>query len=195
MLGSCQATELHTLTRYDVRDLGEAALVTVPKNNSKQSRKFVITDLYYDIYKKYANLRPLSAQPSLFLSFRNGKCNFTQMGINKMGQLGKIIAKFLKLKHPERYTFCSVRNALNNNLYDGEIDDNLGHEEIGWGKAAVASKKKKKEAVKVVENNNKINKNANKIDKSQMIFGSLDSGIVIFSHFVVFALSYFFKNC
>lgn len=155
---------MHGLTKYDVKDLGSAALITIPKTKIKPARKFVITDSHYDIFKKYINLRPNNAPPSLFLSYRDGKCGLLQMGINKMGQMGKSIAKFLKLAHPETYTFCSLRKSLNN-VNDCNDESNEG-------------------GIPIIEEE-KPNNFIKKIDKSNMIFGSLDSGINMFLLFII----------
>lgn len=151
---------MHGLTKYDVKDFGTSAHITIPKTITKPSRKLIITDSHYETFKKYINLRPNNASPSLFLSYRDGKCGLIQMGINKMGQMGKSIARFLKLPHPEAYSFCSLRRSLNN-VDDGDEDSNEG-------------------AITIVEGEGQRNNFIKKIDKSNMIFGSLDSGITKF---------------
>lgn len=111
-MGACRANELHAMNIDDVQDLGSAILVAVPISKTKIIRKFTITDSFYNVYRKYADLRPPNAIcRSLFLNYQNGKCTIQRIGINKFGSMGKQIAMYLKLPNPEQYTGHSLRRS------------------------------------------------------------------------------------
>lgn len=120
ILGACRACELHSMNIEDIRDLGSTLLVTVPKAKTKIFRKFTIADPYYHICKKYMLIRPANCTSStFFLNYQNGKCTIQRIGINKMGEMGKEIAKYLKLSNPELYTGHSLRRTSATLLVDG----------------------------------------------------------------------------
>lgn len=126
-VGACSVSELRSLTVKDIQDLGSAMLVTVPKQRTNGIRKFTITDYFYQICKKYANLRPTNVEStSFFMTIRNGKCIVQNIGINTFRAMGKAIAKFLKLPNPEEYTGHSFRRS-SSALLLGESKINNGH--------------------------------------------------------------------
>lgn len=76
----------------DLQDLGSAFLVNVPNTKTKVSRKFTITDNFYEICKKYKSRSTQVTNDSLFsrlfLNFQNGKCIAQRIGINKFNKMG-----------------------------------------------------------------------------------------------------------
>lgn len=122
--GACRREELHKMRIHDLRDFGSAVLVEVPQTNKKKKpRRFTITGQLYKIYKKYAILRPANTNhPWFFLNYNNNKCNYLKIGINKFGNLGKEIAKYLKLPNPELYTGHCFRRSSGTVFIDSEED-------------------------------------------------------------------------
>lgn len=99
--GCCANEELHSLTAENVQDLGSAMLIAVGRQGK---RKFIVTNQYYPICKKYVDLRPVNVKfNTFFLNYQKGKCVAQRIGIHKFGRMGAQIAKFLKLPDPPLY--------------------------------------------------------------------------------------------
>ncbi|KAF7997160.1 hypothetical protein HCN44_005437 [Aphidius gifuensis] len=118
--GGCNRDELSYLTIDDIDDDGTMILVKVGKPKDSQYRKFTITDnKFYNIYKKYAILRPINSRSNrFFLKFKQGVCTEQVIGINKIGCMPKQIALFLKLKNSDSFTghsFKRTSEKLQNN--------------------------------------------------------------------------------
>lgn len=112
IVGACRRRELHKLEFRDVRDLESSLLVTIKDRKRKITRKFTVTGEYYEICKKYINLRPKDCTtPSFFLNYLNGKCTVQNVGINKFGNMGKGIATYLNLPNPNLYTGHCFRRS------------------------------------------------------------------------------------
>jgi integrase len=117
--GACSRQELCKLKINDVEDLGSAALIKIPDARTKKTRMFTITGEFYEIYKKYATLRPSNAyERRFFLNYQNGKCTVQPVGINKFGNIPKQIAGYLHLKNPELYTGHCFRRTSATILVD-----------------------------------------------------------------------------
>lgn len=106
LVGDCSIHELYSLTVKDVQDAGTVMLVTIREQDSiKIHRKFLVTDSFYQICKKYTTIRPPGADStSFFLTYRNGKVTTEDMDISVFEAIGKQIAMFLQLPNLERYT-------------------------------------------------------------------------------------------
>lgn len=138
-MGACRTQELHSMTVEDLQDLGSAFLVTIPKTKTKVVRKFTITDKYYQICKKYADLRPKNLElKSFFINYQKGRCTTQKIGINKLGAMGKEIAKFLKLSNPNLYTGHCFRRSSATLLVDGGGDLTCLKRHGGWKSTSVA---------------------------------------------------------
>lgn len=60
---------------------------------------------------KYLGKRPIDIENNrFFISFKEGKCFKTPIGVHKFADMPRKIAKFLKLPNPETYTGLSLRN-------------------------------------------------------------------------------------
>lgn len=104
-MGACRGHELYSMKLADVNDLGSSLLVTIPQTKTGVSRKFIITGKFYEICKKYIDLRGrVTKLDSLFLSYQNGKCAAQKIGKNKFTAMGRNIASFLQLPNPEKYS-------------------------------------------------------------------------------------------
>ncbi|KAF2895570.1 hypothetical protein ILUMI_10604 [Ignelater luminosus] len=110
--GACGKQELCQMKIDDIRDLGSAVLIRIPDTKTKKSRSFTISGEFYDIYKKYAALRPPAInERRFFLNYQNQKCTRQPVGVNKFGSIPKQIATYLHLKNPELYTGHCFRRS------------------------------------------------------------------------------------
>lgn len=141
-MGACRANEMYLMKLGDIQDLGSAFLITIPNTKTKITRKFTVTDHFYEICKRYINLRPPGWATSnanvFFLNFQNGKCTSQRIGINKFTQMGKDIAKFLKLPNPGKYSGHSFRRSAATILVDAGGDITALKRHGGWKSTAVA---------------------------------------------------------
>lgn len=112
VLGACRRHELCNLTVNDLEDKLDMLLVRLPISKTDRPRLFVVTDDFYQIYKRYANLRPKHVTTTrFFLNYRNGKCSQQVIGINSFGSMPKSVAIFLKLHDPKSYTGHTFRRT------------------------------------------------------------------------------------
>ncbi|KAJ8973217.1 hypothetical protein NQ317_013449 [Molorchus minor] len=121
--------------------------VTIPDTNSKIIRNFTVTGHYHTIYKKYANLRPRNVN-----------------GLNKLGDLGKEIAKYLQFTNHELYTGHCFDQPSKTILVDAGGDITTLKRHGGW-KSTAAAERYIEESKK-----NKLNM-ANKITNA-IVFGA-----------------------
>ncbi|XP_047986625.1 uncharacterized protein LOC125226633 [Leguminivora glycinivorella] len=104
IMGACRRQEFYKLQQDDVKLFDSALFVTV-RNRNKTGRTFTVTGSYFDVCKKYIDLRPKPCElPDFFLQYVGGKCIKQKVGLNKLGSLGKTIATYLQLPNPELYT-------------------------------------------------------------------------------------------
>lgn len=102
-MGACSTRELYSLSVQDVQDFDSTLVITIPSRTKNQS--FSVVDDFYTICRKYISLRPQNTKTtSFFLSYQNGKCGSQTIGVNTLGAMGKMIAKFLNLPNANNYT-------------------------------------------------------------------------------------------
>ncbi|KAF2878948.1 hypothetical protein ILUMI_27221 [Ignelater luminosus] len=110
--GACRKQELSQLKIDDIEDLGSAVLIRILDTKTKKPRAFTITGEFYEIYKKYATLRPSNVnERRFFLNYQNQKCTRQPVGKNKFGNIPKQIATYLHLENPELYTGHCFRRS------------------------------------------------------------------------------------
>lgn len=118
-MGACRRDELYKMKITDYKNLDSAVLIRIPNTKTKLVRKFTITDIFCDIFKKYASLRPSKLEQNyFFLNYQKGKCTVQRVGINKIGSAGTRIAAYLKLPNPELYTGHCFRRSSATILVD-----------------------------------------------------------------------------
>ncbi|PSN31360.1 hypothetical protein C0J52_23830 [Blattella germanica] len=128
IMGACRRHELHKLKFDDVKDLESTILVTIPNTNTNTSRAFTVTGKYYNICKKYMNLRPKKCEStSFFVNYYGGKCSVQNVGINKFGNMGKEIATYLKLPDPLSYTGHCFRRSSTTVFSGGDVTTLIRH--------------------------------------------------------------------
>lgn len=139
VMGASRRDELYRMKVNDLEDLGTAILVKIPNTKTKTSRKFTVTGEYSDIVKKYWSMRPVGViDNSFFVNYQKGKCTTQKVGINKIGNMGKQIATFLKLQNPELYTGHCFRRSSATILVDSGEDITTLKRHGGWRSTAVA---------------------------------------------------------
>ncbi|KAB0804760.1 hypothetical protein PPYR_01730 [Photinus pyralis] len=117
LYGACRRDELLKLIVDDIEDHEKYALVKLQDTKTHTSRSFIIPDANgslnpYEIYKKYAKLRPLDVGTRrFFLGYRKGKCVAQPAGMHTIGGVPRKVAEFLGLDHPEKYTGHCLRRS------------------------------------------------------------------------------------
>lgn len=138
--GACRRDELTNMSINDV-DLRDTIIsVRVPKTKTHISRMFVINEEHWiTLIKKYMYLRPKSITSlRFFLTYRNGHCTSSPIGINTIGQVPKIVATFLKLMNPEQYTGHCFRRSSASHLAERGGDLITIKQHGGWKSSTVA---------------------------------------------------------
>ncbi|XP_015121175.1 uncharacterized protein LOC107043963 [Diachasma alloeum] len=112
--GACRHQELHDIKMQMLQDEGNYLHVTLSAEITKnfQGRTFSVTGRWYTIVKKYLNARPQNCTlDSIFLTFRDGKCTNSAMGINALGAVPRNIATYLKLPDADKYIGHALRRS------------------------------------------------------------------------------------
>lgn len=139
IMGACRRQELYNLQFKDVQVFETTILVNIYNTKTKISRSFSITGCYYEVCKKYIELRPNPcSSPYFFLNFQAGKCTTQRIGINKFGYLGKVIANYLDLPNPELFTGHCFRRTSATLLVDSGGDITTLKRHGGWKSTTVA---------------------------------------------------------
>jgi integrase len=136
--GAMRRQELVQLTVDDVKDVGSALIVKLQDTKNKKERVFTIIDEFYEIYRKYAVLRPITTERRLFLNYQNSKCTKQPVGINKISGIPKVIATYLGLEEPATFTSHCLRRSSSTIFMDagGSMEDLKRHG--GWASTSVA---------------------------------------------------------
>lgn len=100
---------------------------------------FMVTEeTWITLIRKYVQLRPShTSHQRFFLTYRRGKCVSSPMGINKIGEVPKNIAKFLKLSTPEKFTGHCFRRSSASHLANKGGDLLTIKKFAGWKSSAV----------------------------------------------------------
>ncbi|XP_051173727.1 putative uncharacterized protein DDB_G0282133 [Leptopilina boulardi] len=139
--GSLKKGELCEIRTSNIKDFGSHLIVKVQNEERKNERTFFVHgELFYNLYKSYAELRPKNIVTTrFFVNYNYGKCTQQVIGINKFGAMPKQVAKYLNLPNFECYTGHSIRRTSAQILSDlGAIcndndnndDSNNYHREI-----------------------------------------------------------------
>jgi Phage integrase family. len=84
------------------------------------------------------NLRPNLDSERFFVNFQNGKCTRQLVGINKLGNMPRKIATFLKLPNAAHYTGHCFRRTSATILVDSGADITTLKRHGGWKSTSVA---------------------------------------------------------
>jgi len=138
--GACRKHELCDLTVDNIFDKGDMVLVKIPKTKNDKPRSFIITEDFYQIYKKYVALRPSDVESKrFFFNFKKGKCSKQVIGINTIANFPKIVATYLKLEKPENYTSHTFRRTSATLLADSGASILDIQRQGGWKSSTVAA--------------------------------------------------------
>lgn len=115
-------------------------MISVQKTKTNVSRLFAITDENWSNYiKKYFQLRSANTiHKRFFVCYRSGRCTTQPIGINKIGEMPKIIAKYLNLLNYEHYTGHCFRRSSASHLANSGADLITIKKHAGWKSSAVA---------------------------------------------------------
>ena len=115
-------------------------LIQIPITKNNVPRFFAIHGQFYEICKKYINLRPnnIEKHTRFFLNSFDGKCTRQPIGINTMGQIPKQIATWSSLPGPQLYTGHSFRRTSSTLLVNGGGDLTNLKRHGGWKSSTVA---------------------------------------------------------
>lgn len=138
--GACRREELVKMTINDLEFKDNCILVTVPKTKNGVPRLFIVKEaLWILLIKQYIAVRPANTTHTrLFLTFRNGYCINSPIGINKMVAMPKIIATILKLANPHTFTGHCFRRSSISHLANKGSDLITIKRHGGWKSSAVA---------------------------------------------------------
>lgn len=121
--GALRKHELCDLLITNVVDKEDIVLVKIPDTKTKKPKSFIVNEDFYPIYKNYVDVRPKDFDcKRFFLCYRNGKCTKQPIGINTIGNMPKIVAKYLQLENAENYTGHSFRRISATLLADSDAD-------------------------------------------------------------------------
>ncbi|XP_023313162.1 uncharacterized protein LOC111693184 [Anoplophora glabripennis] len=138
--GACRREELTKMSVDDIEDKGSILIVKVPDTKTNIQRIFTVSNLdYIDIYRKYVALRPSYASSRrLFLKYQNKRCINQVVGINSIGGMPSLIAKYLKLPNSDAYTGHCFRRTSATLLANAGGDICSLKRHGGWKSSTVA---------------------------------------------------------
>ncbi|KAK4881864.1 hypothetical protein RN001_005183 [Aquatica leii] len=115
---ACRQDEMTHVRLNNIEFKSDRIEVTVFATKNNISRVFLITEVsWIALIKKYVELRPPhTSHNRLFLTYRRGRCTVSPVGINKIGEVPKNTAKFLKLSNYETYTGHCFRRSSASHL-------------------------------------------------------------------------------
>ncbi|KAK4876477.1 hypothetical protein RN001_012899 [Aquatica leii] len=111
---ACRRDELLNLSTDDIEFKQDSIIISLPRTKNNILRTFAITDTnWIELIKEYAKLRPTETnQKTFFVTYRNGRCINSPIGINTIGKVSKNVAVYLKLPNPELFTgHCFQRSS------------------------------------------------------------------------------------
>lgn len=111
--GALKKGELCEIRTTNIKDFGTHLVIKVINSETRNERTFFVHgELFYNLYKAYAALRPRNiATTRFFVNYNYGKCTQQVIGINKFGAMPKQVAKYLNLPNSECYTGHSIRRT------------------------------------------------------------------------------------
>lgn len=138
--GACRREELTNMSIDDVQCRPHLVTVSVPKTKNNVPRQFMITNPdWIDLIKKYTALRPKTViHKRFFLTYRNGHCVNSPIGINTIGKVSRKIAEFLQVPNPELFTGHCFRRSSATQLANQGGDLVTVKRHGGWKSSAVA---------------------------------------------------------
>lgn len=194
------------MTIDTIEDVGSILVVNIPDTKTYCERTFTISNLeYIDIYRRYKSVRPSHTSSNrLFLKYAKGKCVNQHVGVNKMGEIPSLIAKWLGKEMFKSYTGHCFRRTSATLLADAGGDLISIKRHGGWKSSSVAEGYIEDSLMNKVEISNKILDCSPTINVTHEINSSCVSdqqyvksptGINIGSNCSNFTVNYYANNC
>ncbi|KAJ3622124.1 hypothetical protein MTP99_002650 [Tenebrio molitor] len=134
IFGSCRRQEMCDLRMSDVKEEGSMLVVNIRPLKTDKGRKFVIVDddggiPYVQLFKKYLSLRPSNVNTDRELILSE----------NVPPPLPSLVARFLKLPDPDKYTGHAFRRTSATIMANGGMDIDKLKRQVGWKSSTVAA--------------------------------------------------------
>lgn len=137
--GACRREELCKISINDVQFKTDLILINLPDTKTNVSRQFAITKhCWIELLLRYFSLRPDTTITRFFLTYHNGKCIKSPVGINTIGKIPSQIAQYLKLDNATEYTGHCFRRSSATLLANNGGDVLALKRHGGWKSARVA---------------------------------------------------------
>lgn len=126
MCGALRRQEMYdtNMTDIDMRD--NVAIIKIGPSKTATRGTFAIPkdeSGYFDVFKKYFDLRKAVEGPKEFLlQVRNNKCTRQRVGINKITETAKEIARYLSIPNFNEYSSHSFRRSSATALVESGVD-------------------------------------------------------------------------
>lgn len=143
IFGGCRRQELVNMLVTHVEDRKSVFVVNVPETKTDKKRIFTIIDESemnsLKLIRDYMSLRPRGcSEKRLFLTYRQGRCTVQPVGKNTFGKIPSIIAKYLGLSDPEKYTGHCMRRTSATLLAEAGASMTTLKRHGGWKSTSVA---------------------------------------------------------
>lgn len=143
IFGGCRRQELVNMLVTDVEDRNSVFVVTIPETKTDKKRVFTIVDEEemnsLKLIRDYMSLRPRGcAEKRLFLTYRQGRCTVQPVGKNTLGKIPFIVAKYLGLRDPDKYTGHCLRRTSATLLAEAGASMTTLKRHGGWKSTSVA---------------------------------------------------------
>jgi integrase len=136
--GACRREELCKMSIDDIEFKTDVVFVTVPETKNNVSCRFAVTEaVWIGLLLKYKELRN-ATNKRFFLTYRNGKCVNSPVGLNTFGKIPSKIAEYLHLDSPDQYTGHCFRRSSATLLVNHGGDLLTLKRHGGWLSSAVA---------------------------------------------------------
>ncbi|XP_033217685.1 uncharacterized protein LOC117173304 isoform X3 [Belonocnema kinseyi] len=121
LYGATRGCELKSMKIQHVKQQGDLLVVDIPKTETDKSRRFTVNETHAPLVKKYIALRPRgTTSDRFFLNYQHGKCTIQPLGVHKISACPSVIAEYLQLDEPKKYTGHAYRRTSATFLADPE---------------------------------------------------------------------------
>lgn len=136
--GACRREELCKMSTQDIEIKNNLIIVTIPQTKTNTTRTFtIVKPEWIELIQRYANLRQQNI-PRFFLTYRNGKCISSPVGLNTIGKMPMRIAEYLGLDRASNYRDHCFRKSSATMLANQGGDLLLLKRHGGWRSSTVA---------------------------------------------------------
>lgn len=138
--GACRREEITNMSVDDIEFRDNIIIVHVPKTKNYIPRQFIITNSdWVQMVTQYFSLRPNHVTcRRFFLTYRNGHCINTPIGLNTIDKAPFAIAFYLNLPNPKLFTGHCFRRSSATHLANSGGDLNTIKKHGGWKSSTVA---------------------------------------------------------